>query len=48
MDKIIAELPKGPLDKLALSLQEYQGHPFVDIRLYFLGDDEQWHPTKRG
>ena len=48
MDKIIAELPKGPLDKLVISLREYQGHAFVDLRLYFLGDDEQWHPTKKG
>ncbi len=47
-DKIIAELPKGPLDKLVISLREYQGHAFVDLRLHFLGDDEQWHPTKRG
>ena len=29
MDKIIAELPKGPLDKLVISLREYQGHPFI-------------------
>jgi len=48
MDKIIAELPKGPLDKLVISLREYQGHPFVDLRLHFLVDDEQWHPTKKG
>ena len=48
MDKVIAELPKGPLDKLVISLREYQGHPFIDLRLYFLGDDETWHPTKKG
>ena len=48
MDKVIAELPKAPLDKLVISLREYQGHPFIDLRLYFLGDDKQWHPTKKG
>lgn len=48
MDTVIAELPKNPLEKLCISLREYQGHPFIDIRLYFLGDDEQWHPTKKG
>lgn len=48
MDKVIAELQKGPLDKLVISVREYQGHAFIDIRLLFLGDDEQWHPTKKG
>ena len=38
-DTVIAELPKGPLDKLVISLREYQGHGFVDNRLHFLGDD---------
>lgn len=47
-DTIVAELPKGPLDKLVISLREYQGHPFIDLRLHFLGDDEQWHPMKKG
>jgi len=48
VDKVFAELPKGPLDKPVISLREYQGHAFIDIRLHFLGDDEQWHPTKKG
>lgn len=47
MDKIIAELPKGPLDKLVISIREYQGHTFVDLRMQFLGDDDQFHPTKK-
>ncbi len=48
MDKIIAELGKNPLERLQIALREYNGHQFIDIRLYFLGEDEQWHPTKRG
>ncbi|MBI3329652.1 MAG: transcriptional coactivator p15/PC4 family protein [Nitrospinae bacterium] len=48
MDKIIAELPKGPLDKLVISVRQYEEHTFVDPRLYFLGGDEQWHSTKKG
>jgi Transcriptional Coactivator p15 (PC4) len=48
VDTIIAELQKNPLEKLCIGLREYQGHTFVDLRLYFLGDDEAWHPTKKG
>lgn len=48
MDKVIATLGKNALEQLQIAIREYQGHTFVDIRLYFLGDDEQWHPSKKG
>jgi len=47
-DTVIAEVQKNPLEKLYISLREYLGHPFVEIRLYFLADDDDWHPTKKG
>jgi len=47
-DLVIAELPKNPLEKLVISLREYRGFKFADIRLHFLGDDEEWHATKKG
>jgi hypothetical protein len=46
MNKIGAELPKSPLDKLVISLRVYQKHPFVDLRLNFVGDDAQGHPKR--
>jgi hypothetical protein len=45
---VIAEPEKNPLEKLCVSLREYRGRSFVDIRLHFLGDDDVWHPTKKG
>jgi hypothetical protein len=36
MDKIVAELPKNPLDKLVISLREYQKHLSIELRLDFL------------
>jgi hypothetical protein len=46
MKPIIIE--KNPLEQLRIQRREYQGHDFVDLRLYFLGDDKQWHPTRKG
>jgi hypothetical protein len=45
---VIAEPEKNPLEKLCVSLREYRGRSFVDIRQHFLGDDDVWHPTKKG
>jgi hypothetical protein len=45
---VIAEPEKNPLEKLCVSLREYRGCSFVDIRLHFLGDDDVWQPTKKG
>jgi hypothetical protein len=48
MDKVIATIGKNALEQLQIAVKEYQGHTYVDIRLFFLGDNEQWHPTKKG
>lgn len=48
MDKVIATLQKNALEQIQIAVKEYQGHTYVDLRLFFLGDDEQWHPTKKG
>jgi hypothetical protein len=48
VDNLIAEIQKSPLEKLCISVREYRGHRFIEIRLHFLGDDDAWHPTKKG
>jgi hypothetical protein len=32
----------------ALTLLNQHGEPRVDLRIYFLDDDNQWQPTKKG
>lgn len=39
---------RGPDAELRVSLDEFQGHPFVSVRLWNRGPDGSWYPTKKG
>jgi hypothetical protein len=49
MEATVAKLRKSASAEVWISLREYQGKQYVDIREHFLlADDRQWHPTKKG
>ncbi|MEQ8167744.1 MAG: transcriptional coactivator p15/PC4 family protein [Candidatus Eremiobacterota bacterium] len=49
-DRIIGEIKKNRGEKIVFSLGEFKGKKRIDIRNYFLGeeDSETWKPTKKG
>ena len=45
----IAKLKKTSKVELWVSIRDFQGKTYVDVREHFLlADDRQWHPTKKG
>jgi hypothetical protein len=42
------ELDRSPTEKLVIENSEYKGHDLVSLRIYFLSNDEEWLPTKKG
>ncbi len=49
MEATVAKLKKNTSAEVWVCLRDYQGKQYVDIREHFLlGDDRQWHPTKKG
>jgi hypothetical protein len=47
MQKIIAEFDKGE-DQVRVSLSEFHGRQYVDVRVFYMADDGEWKPTKKG
>ena len=47
-DQLIATIEKNPEEEIRISLREYRGHPFVDIRVYWKRPDGEPGPTKKG
>lgn len=43
----IGELEKGK-DKIIISLKEFKGKQYIDIRTYFENQEGEWIPTKKG
>ncbi len=47
-DQLIATIEKNPDEEIRISLREYKGHPFVDIRVYWKPPEGEPGPTKKG
>jgi hypothetical protein len=44
---IIGEIPKGA-DKIIVSVKEFKGKQYIDIRTFFENDQGEMVPTKKG
>ena len=48
MEKIIAELERTETEKLVIQAKGFKGHQYIDFRIYYLADEDQWRPTQKG
>ena len=47
MEKQIAEFEKGE-DIVRVALTEFRKRQYIEIRTYYMADDGEWRPTKKG
>lgn len=45
---IIKEIEKNSKEKIRISIDEFRGHKFCSVRVYFEDDKSEWWPTKKG
>ncbi|UJS16905.1 MAG: hypothetical protein L3J17_13455 [Candidatus Jettenia sp.] len=38
-EKVLGEIIKNETEKLIIAEKEYKGRKYIDMRIYFLGDD---------
>ena len=43
----IGEIPKGN-DKIIVTVKEFKGKQYIDLRTHFQNDQGEWIPTKKG
>ena len=43
----IGEIQKGK-DKIIVTVKEFKGKQYIDLRTYFENDQGEWIPTKKG
>lgn len=46
--KVVHSFPKNPLEEVRASLTVYKGKQYVDLRIYYKGDDDEFRPSKKG
>ena len=44
----IGEVRKNGSSRVKVTVAEYKGKPYADIRTYYLDDRDEWAPTKKG
>jgi hypothetical protein len=47
-DETIAAIERKEGEQLRVALRSYNGHSYLDVRVYFQGDRGDWLPTKKG
>ncbi len=45
---ILAEIEKNPMEKILITISEFKNKKYVDLRVYFMNDNMEWKPTKKG
>ena len=47
--KILATIPKGTTEQLQISVNEFKGKSYLDLRIFYTTNEgEAWLPTKKG
>jgi hypothetical protein len=47
MEKQIAQIEKGE-DVIRVAITEFRKRQYIEIRTYYMADDGEWKPTKKG
>lgn len=47
--KVLATIPRSATEQLQISINEYKGKSYLDMRIFYTTDDgANWLPTKKG
>jgi hypothetical protein len=45
---IIGEIERSEIERLKVECSNYRGKDFLSIRIYYLAENGEWRPTKKG
>lgn len=46
--QVIASFQKNPLEEVRVSLTVFKRKQYIDLRIYYKGDDGEYHPSRKG
>ncbi|MCI0470758.1 MAG: transcriptional coactivator p15/PC4 family protein [Candidatus Aminicenantes bacterium] len=45
---LIGEIERSDIERLKVECSNYKGKDFLSIRIYYLAENGEWRPTKKG
>ena len=47
-DKIVASFKRNPTEEVRAGIKEFKGRRYIDLRIYYMDDQGEWKPTRKG
>lgn len=47
-ERLIKAIERGPGQQIHIRLTTFRGREYLDLRNFYLDDNEEWKPTKKG
>jgi hypothetical protein len=45
---VIGEIERSDTERLRIETSNYKGRDFISVRIYYMADNGEWKPTKKG
>jgi hypothetical protein len=47
-DKVVASFKRNPTEEVRAGIKEFKGRTYIDLRIYYMDDQGEWKPTRKG
>lgn len=47
-DKVLYSFKRNPTEEVRAGVKEFKGKAYIDIRIYYMDDQGEWKPTRKG
>jgi hypothetical protein len=47
-DKVVSSFKRNPTEEVRAGIKEFKGRKYIDIRIYYIDDQGEWKPTRKG
>lgn len=47
-DKVVASFKCNPTEEVRAGIKEFKGRRYIDLRIYYMDDQGEWKPTRKG
>jgi len=47
-DKVVSSFKRNPTEEVRAGIKEFKGRRYIDLRIYYMDDQGEWKPTRKG
>lgn len=47
-DRVVATFKRNPTEEVRAGIKEFKGRRYIDLRIYYMDDQGEWKPTRKG